>query len=482
MRKLIKLWLLIALDIFTLAACGPDKKIVQSKSIDSLLTIKDGKVIKLQFNFSVTAPKTNFVVPGLHSTVSAYYNGSWVFIGGRKNGFHGRANNPPPFKATTANDSLWVIDFVSKKTWGVPVPANYYLQFTSTNAAFCQSASSLYFCGGFTRTGTATNYDNTTSSYFFQLNLANLVNYIKPGGNSPNFSQVVTAVTQSPFVQVTGGELLLSNNHFYLIGGQNYDNFYGPGYNGKYTNAIRKFDLVQSNGSWAIGNTFSVTDTANLHRRDLNVMQYAFNGVDTAKIYGGVFTPKDEAYLNPITITGLATGQPAITVDTMTQQTNQYACAKATMVFGANPHLYVTANLGGITYKEYDPKTQKLQIGDKGVPMPFSNLISILIADGSAKQSAEYIQLPSKGDQLLPGYMGANATFIPLPQFMVAGHPDLLNGMKITDLFQSQSQVLIGYLYGGIISLGPTSGTNARGHVPTYASSTVYEVYANIKK
>jgi len=482
MKKLNKLWLLPALGILILAACNHPLQKTGQVNIDSMVVIKDGKLVNnaLGFNFSVAAPDSNFAVPGLQSTVSAFYNGLWVFIGGRKNGFHGKANNPPPFKATTANDSIWVIDFVNKKNWGVPVPANYYFQLTASNAAFCQSGTSLYFCGGFTRTGTTVKYSNTTSAYFFQLNLPNLVSYVQSGGNTPNFSQVVTKVVQSPYIQVAGGEMLLSNGHFYLVGGQNYDKYYGSGYNGKYTNAIRKFDLVQAGTSWNIGNTVNLVDTVNLHRRDLNVIPYSYMGIDKGRIYGGVFTPQDGAYLHPVSITGLAGGQPAITVDSMTQRTNQYSSAKATLVFGADANLYITAILGGITYEEYDPKTQKLQIGDKGVPMPFSNLVSIILKERELPP-IEYIQLPPNGDPLLPGYLGANATFIPLPQFMIGGRPDLLNGPKIVGLFSSQSKVLIGYIYGGIISLGPTSGTNAKGHVATYASTTLYQVYINNK-
>ena len=482
MKRLHKISLLSALGMLILAACQQPVKKTTQISIDSLVPIKNGKLVNntLGFNFSVSAPDSNFTVPALQSTVSAFYNRLWVFIGGRKNGFHGKGNNPPPFKATTANDSIWVIDFINKKTWGVPVPPNYYFQLTASNAPFCQTATSLYFCGGYTRTDTTAKYSNTTSAYFFQLNLPNLISYVQSGGNTPSFSQVITKVIQSPYVQVSGGEMMLINNHFYLVGGQNYDKFYGPGYNGKYTNAIRKFDLVQAGSNWTISNTVNLVDTVNLHRRDLNLIRYVYSGIEKARVYGGVFTPQDGPYLHPVSITGLASGQPAITVDSMIQYTNQYSSAKASMVFGTNANLYITAILGGITYEEYDPKTQKLQIGDKGVPMPFSNLVSVIIKDRDFPP-VEYIQLPPNGDPLLPGYIGANATFIPLPQFMVGARPDLLNGQAILDLLPKQSKVLIGYLYGGIVSLGPTSGTNANGHVATYASNTLYQVYVNAR-
>jgi hypothetical protein len=477
MNLIIKKATLVILCFISCAACKqhPAKR---NNIIDGLVTIKHNRLVlnTVGFNFSVGAPATKFPMPALHSFVSASYNGLWLFIGGKKNGFHGTSNNPPPFRAITANDSIWVVDFAGQKSWAVPVPTAYYYALTASNSAFCQSANSLYLCGGFTRDSTSSPVFNATSNMFIEFDLAGLVQYVQSGGSAPALSQVITKAVNSPYVQVTGGELLKVNSNFYLIGGQNYNSAYSSGVTGIYTNAVRRFALQQSSGTWVIADTASVVDPVNLHRRDLNVVPYSINGHQSAILYGGVFTPQDQAYLNPVDISGLETGQVKVRVDSMQQQVNQYACAKATLSFGSKFPV-ITAFFGGITYQEYDPKSGKLVIGDGGVPMPFSNLISMSF-QYSSFLPVEYIQLPPAAP-LLPAYLGANARFIPLPQYTLNNHPNMLDGNKIVNNLSDSSSVMIGYIYGGIISLGPTSGTTAKGYVATYANPRLYQVYLN---
>ena len=468
--------LLFTITILGVFGCNQNAVKTGNRLLDRLPVVKNNKLAMGSFplTFTVSPPPDSFAMPALHSFADANYNGLWVFIGGKKNGFHGTSNNPPPFRATTANDSIWVIDFAGKHSWGVPVPAAYYLALTASNPQFCQTANSLYMCGGYTRTDISKKLFNTTSNYFFEFNLPALIQYVQSGGAAPSLSQVITKVIKSPYVQVTGGELLHVNDYFYLIGGQNYDAIYSSGRTGIYTNAVRKFNVQRSPSSWIISDTLSVIDTVNLHRRDMNVVYYPNNSL--AVLYGGVFTAKDEAYLTAVTIGGLASGKPVIMVDSTQQIVNQYTCAKANIVFGI-PYPTMTVLFGGITYKEYNPQTGKLVIGDHGVPMPFSNIVS-MIYKLPALSLLEYIQIPPNAP-LLPQYMGSNGLFIPLPQYLLAGHNDMLDARKIAGAMTGPS-IMIGYIYGGIISMGPTSGTTVNGYVATYANPILYQVYLNV--
>jgi hypothetical protein len=479
MRKLSGLTYIILCGLAVLSGCNkPAWRSAAQKLEDSAVVVKNKKLVLSSsfFNFSVNQVPAGFPLPALHSFASASYNGLWIFIGGVKNGFHGRTNSPPPFKSHIANDSIWVVDFVNKQSWGVPVPQQYFYQLTATNPQYCQSDTSLYFCGGFVRTDSSSARFNSTSSMLFEFNLANLVQYVQSGGSSPSFGQVITKAISSPYLQVAGGEMLRGNGNFYLIGGQNYNTVYSTGANGIYTNAVRKFNLQQINGAWTVADTVSVTDPVNLHRRDMNVIPYDNSGRLSAILYGGVFTAKDQAYLNPVTISGLDTGQPVVSVaDSMQQMVNQYTSAKATINFGPR-YPVVTALLGGISYEEFNPDSNKLVIGDGPVPMPFSNLVSIIFKYQSFLP-LEYIQLPPAAP-LLPAYIGSNAQFIPLPQFALAGHPDMLDGEQIINAINGPT-LLIGYIYGGILSLGPTSGTTPNGYIATYANPNLYAVYLN---
>lgn len=416
----------------------------------------------------------NCTIPALQSFVFAQANGYWIFIGGEKKGFHGTDNDPPPFKAKVANDSMWVVDPLGQRSWSVVVPSSLATVLSATNAAYTQNGQSLYICGGYTRSDTiATNF-NTTSNTFLEINLSALIGYVQTGGTANPLSSVITKQIQSPYVQVTGGALLQFGNYFYLVGGQNYNSTYSSATTGNYTNAIRRFSLQQVGDTWMIGDTASLIDPVNLHRRDMNVVMGPGSNNFDAVLYGGVFTKSDLAYRNAVFIGGLASGNPTISIDSLEQAANQYTCAFASYATSAYS-LVFTSFFGGISYEIYNKDSGKLVIGDHGVPMPFSNIVSTVVSDG-VNGSNELLQYPP-GGPLLPGYIGANAAFIPVPQFEVQNKRGLLDLDKINA--DSTYKCHIGYLFGGIVSEGPTSGTTPERFVPTYANPVLYKVYLN---
>lgn len=422
------------------------------------------------FTINITREAINYYLPALQSYALATYQDMWVMIGGLKIGFHGTSNNPPPFLSNYANDSIWVIDPIHGASYGVPVPQQYWNSLSVTNAQYYQSGNDFYLCGGYTVSDPGQKQLNTTSDYFFKINIPNLIQYVKSGGNTPGLNEVFPVVFESDFIQVSGGELLKTNDNFYLIGGQNYQGVYTLGGNGKYTNAIRSFNLIQNQSVWNLTNRKSLVDSVNLHRRDFNLVPYInSDGLTDAIIYGGVFTSKDLSYLNPVYIGGLSSGNPSIHVGGTQQQCNQYTCAGISFYISPYlPRLY--GFIGGITYKEYDAGKNGLVTGDNGVPMPFSNLVDFMVTDGDT--SIELVQLPPQ--TLLPGYLGSNASFVPLPQYLMDGYLNILDLNKI--FTGSYSNIKIGYLCGGILSDGPTSGTTPKGFVNTYANPVLYSV------
>ena len=426
------------------------------------------------FFYTVQPVSLNRYLPALQSFVFASYNGLWIFIGGQKNGFHGTDDDPIPFPSKVANDSIWVVDINQQKSWGVPVFKNLSPVLSATNSAYCQVGDQLYMCGGFTKNSANAANFNTTSDIFLEIDLNTLVQYVESGGTSTN--TVITKQIENPYVQVTGGAMVYSNNYFYLIGGQNYDSVYNSGITGHYTNAIRRFSLQQQNNIWIIGDTASLIDAVNLHRRDMNVVPGTPLDPQNVILYGGVFTRNDLAYRNAVFISGLSTGNPTITVDSMQQLVNQYSCATVSYV-DASFNVAVTSFLGGITYQMYNADSGKLVTGDNGVPMPFSNIASTIVTGGGINNSVEFIQLPP-ASPLLPSYMGANAVFIPNPQYALSTNQRLLDAGKIN--VDTSGKVTIGYLFGGIISMGPTSGTTPAGYVPTYVNPALYKVELNV--
>ena len=432
----------------------------------------------LTFYFSVKKDTISYKIPAIQSFAVAEHNGLWVFIGGEKKGFHGTVSHPIPFPVNKVNDSIWVVDFIHQQSWSIVVPVNYSKILSVTSPEFFQSGDSLYFCGGFTRNSNTATHLNYTSNYFLEINLGKLVQYVQSGGTSFPFSTVITKMIQDTFVQVTGGGLVYSNGYFYLVGGQNYQKVYAAGRTGAYTNAIRTFMLQQpSPGQWSLGNKSSLIDSVNLHRRDMNLVFVPGTTQAGAILYGGVFTKRDEAFRNAVFINGLSTGQPTITVGSLKQTANQYSCAMITMNIGGGA--VFTTFLGGISYTMFDPKTRKLKVGDNGIPMPWSNLISSMATANGVVPSKEFIQLPPR-DPLLPRYMGANAVFMPLESYRAKGSMRILDFAKIRNAANG-AKVLVGFLAGGIISEGPTSGVTPRRYVLTFSNPDVYDVYLTFK-
>ena len=472
--------ILVALALFVFIGCSNPTENQDAAATDTALSPSLAELAENLFQpasdypFSITLSpvQTNYHLPAMHSFAFATYDGMCIILGGQIAGFHGTANDPPPFMRSVANDSLWLIDPVNGVSYKAPVPPQLQAALTVTNPQYYQVGESLYVCGGYTVSDATQPRFNTTSNNLIRVDLPSYIQYVQSGGVSPSADQVFPMAIQNDFVRVTGGEMIIVSDYFYLVGGQNFEGVYSVGSTGDYTNAIRTFTLQQTGSEWSLGTMDSLVDPVNLHRRDINLVPYlSSDGLDEAIILGGVFTPEDLSYNNPVYITGLTDGTPAITVGRYEQSCNQYSCAVASMWIAPQVEGMIYALLGGITYKQYSPDTGGLVIGDNGVPMPFSNLVDIIVSDTDTLM--ELVQTPPQ--PLLPGYLGSNAVFIPMPQYVTDSYQNILDLSKVF-ADSTTTAATIGYMFGGILSEGPTSGTTPNGIVRTYANPVLYSV------
>jgi hypothetical protein len=464
-QQLLKMW---TNQIANQATNQPNQQ-----SIKNLFNLQ--QTDKYPISITVENIENTFQLPALQSFSYAVYKNYWIFIGGETKGFHGTSNDPPPFLTTFANTKIWVLDLNTMETYNRDLPSQYLISLAVSNAQFYQDNDILYLCGGYAVSDLSQSMFNTTADTIFKINLPNLITYVIDNINEQNLDAVFEFCIQDSFVRVTGGALVLVADIFYLIGGQDYEGNVSPGQTGTYTEAIRSFTILKGSNGWSINNKNTLTDTINLHRRDFNLVPYlGENSTQDYILYGGVFTPDNVSYNNPIYIKGLLSGQPTITVGEFTQKCNQYTCGNISfLLYPGSGMIY--ALLGGISYMKYDEASKQLVIGDNGVPMPFSNLIDFLVTDST--ETMEYVQLPPNA--ILPGYLGSNACFIPLDKYIAQGTKDIIDLEKVFNTLETK--IPIGYLYGGILSDGPTSGTTANGHVNTYANKNVYTVYLNLK-
>jgi hypothetical protein len=396
--------------------------------------------------------------PALQSFVLGNHDGKWVLIGGRTDGLHRRqpfAAFDPDFNNTT----IYVADVASKQVWskpltGLPVPIIEQLQ--SSNMEFVQRGETLYIAGGYGYSPSADEW--ITYPYLAAVHLPGLVEAVVNNGDiAPFFRQ-----TEDTRLRVTGGYLGILDNSFYLVGGQNFEGRYnphgpthGPGFFQQYTNAIKKFNIEDDGATWSISGFEETIDTANLHRRDYNLVPQVFpNGSKGFTAFSGVFQyDQDLPWLNTVDI--LPGGYSMN--NSFNQYLNQYHTAHAAL-FSESQNAMYTLFFGGIS--RYQLNAAGVLVDDAEVPFVKTISLALRAADGSMQ---EY----KLGE--MPGYLGSSAEFVP-----AGGLPESGHGVLLYDgLAEAQ---LLGYIVGGIESTLPNV-LFLNGDSLSYASGRLFKVY-----
>lgn len=413
----------------------------------------------LPFNIHVE-PMNITGLGGLQAYAFGQDNGKWLILGGRLDGLH-RRQPFATFDVAGNNNNLIVIDPVSRQKWSAPITSLSVAlqeQLSSTNMEFHQEGKYLYVIGGYgyhTATSSRKTFDNLTA-----VDVPGVINAVITGGSiTPYFRQM-----SDPQFAVTGGHLKKINNTFYLVGGNrfdgNYNAFGNPTYTQVYTNAIRKFDISDDGTNIKITHLPTITDAANLHRRDYNaVAQILPNGAEGITAFSGVFQlTADLPFLNCVNIDSVA-----YEVNNAFQQYyNHYHCAVLPMYSASSNEMH-NVFFGGIA-QYYESEGQLVQ--DDNVP--FVKTIA-RVTRNSAGVMAEY-KLPVE----MPGYLGAGAEFIPITSL-----PKYDNEVFKLDEF-TQDSTLVGYIYGGISSQEKNIFFTNTGQQSS-ASSQIFKVYV-IKK
>ena len=385
------------------------------------------------FNYSVTLePVIITGLPGLHSYAVGQHDGKWLVIGGRLDGMH--AKQPfNSFPSSQNNTDIYVIDVDSRQFWSASLntlPSGLFEQLQSTNMNFYQDGDTLYIIGGYGFSATADNhitFPNLTS-----VQVSDVIDaVISQSSFVPYFKQI-----SDPLFAVTGGQLGKIKDTYYLVGGHRFDGLYNPmgnpTFTQSYTNQIRKFTIQNSGTGLGFSDLPSITDPIHLRRRDYNLLPQIFpDGEEGYTISSGAFQPDaDLPFLYPVDIT--ESGYRPVTE--FKQYLSNYHSAKASLFDSTANHMHMLF-FGGMSQYYYEDGNL---IQDDQVP--FVKTISRLsrYSDGSLQ---EY-QLPIE----MSGLKGASAEFIPN---LILPHYD----SEIIKLSQiNQDSILIGYIYGGIVS------------------------------
>jgi len=396
---------------------------------------------------------------GLQSFAWAQQDGYWLLVGGRLDGLH-RRQPFASFDIAGHNKQLMVLQLASGKIWTAPLtelPATMQDQLSATNMAFITKGEYLYIAGGYGYSTTEKNH--TTYPNLLALQVKKLIEAIKTGSTlMPHIRQV-----SDPKFAVTGGALKKIDNQFYLVGGQRFIGRYnphgpdhGPGFVQEYTNAIRRFTIEDNSEKILVTHLTETIDTANLHRRDFNVVpQIMPDGKQGLTAFSGVFrSDADLPYLSSVNITGKGHYvQPGFE-----QFYNHYHCANIPL-YSAKANEMHTLFFGGIA-QYYD--SAGVTMKDDNVP--FVRTIARVSRDAGGLMK-EY-----KLTNEMPALLGAGAEFIPLENL-----PLFANGViKMDEL--PQGTTLIGYIFGGIQSTAPNVFWSNTGKQSS-ANATLYKIF-----
>lgn len=389
--------------------------------------------------------------PAIHSFAFAESNGRWLFIGGRTNGLHG-FNAVNSFPKQFSNIYIYVVDPIANITYSrsifTDLPFAFVDQLRSANMQYYQDGNKLIFSGGY-------GYDSTSNGLvtFPSLKIFDVEETINAVINGNSIAPYVRGITDTR-LQVCGGELMKLGDHYYLTGGHKFTGTYRINVNNQvYTDQIKRFKINDNGINVSITDYTEFTDTAEYHRRDMNLIP-AIKPDGVTKyltLYGGVFKKNaDLPFLNPIYIE-----ENSITVDySFEQKLTQYTTAHLNAFNSMTGSMHTTF-FGGTSLFSVNDTTGDL-VYDPLVP--FINDISTLTKNSNGT-SGEIVN-----SEKMPALLGTNAKFI-----LNKSVPHFDNEVIKLDQL-NYTRTFAGYIYGGINAQLPNNG-------PSTPSDYIFKVY-----
>lgn len=371
-------------------------------------------------------------LPGLHSFVWAKWNQLLLIVGGRTDGLH-QKQPFAAFEKQFRNDSIYVLDLESHQIWRSKLSnlsTALMDQLQSTNMEFHQNGDQLICIGGYGYGENLKSFSTYPALVILQIpEVINAIQEKKP------LNQFIKKIDDPAFA-VCGGYLGKIKKTYYLVGGHRFDGKYnphgpdhGPGFFQQYTNQVRRFQ-VRKNGTikWMM----PITDSALLHRRDMNVLpQYDSKGNIRLTIFSGVF--QQNTNLPFKTLVDIR-GKSVREVPKFEQQFSHYHNAHLSIHDRAGKQNF-NFFFGGIA-ESYRDENGTIQHNNQ---LPFSKNISVVIRH---KDSISEQLIPYE----FPVLLGASAAWIPT-------HPTAFDKHGILQWDRLPiGKHRIGFIMGGIVS------------------------------
>jgi len=433
-----------------------------------------------KFNFSIVENKDFKNLPALQSFAFATYKDYWIMLGGRTNGFHGFPNQPTPaFPYSKANKYIYVYNTKKHILDSMSVyelPQTIQNQYATTNMQQTQYGDFLYLCGGYGKADSSSSSKFITDSTISRINLPALIQRVSLKRKNIMLETIFAFDSKPNFaVCATGGELIkLENGSFYLCVGHRYYGEYSdtlPPPIQRYRNNVTVFDLIEKSNSISINpSTIKIiTDnlpdtTTQFHRRDLVVAPAILGDKKSVgiSIYGGVFTSKNSTpYLNPIYLT-----EKSYKVFPFKQPSNHYSAAHIEMYSKESNKMFTTI-VGGIVDGFSD--TSNASFTKKILTLEKNYEIDIVKSFYNKTE--------------LDTFMGSESVFVLSNNLSkYKNNYSIIDFDKIPVMNKDSDSLLIGFIYGGILSTAAQSNqypSSRQTFAPTFSSNKVYSVYIN---
>ena len=414
-----------------------------------------------QFTIQIE-PFTIDEAPGIQSySWGKTSDGKWLIVGGRIDGLHKRR----PFEAFRPNENntnVYVLDPLENKTWSTSLNTlapSIHEQLQSTNQEFYQRNNTLYVIGGYGYS--ETENDHITYPNLTAIDIDGVAKAIMEGTSISNFFRQISDTN----LAVTGGQLGVLDDTFYLCGGQHFEGRYnpmgpnhGPGFTQEYTDEIRKFKIMDDGTKLSIGNYSASSDTQNLHRRDYNMVPQIFpDGTKGFTMFSGVFQfDANIPWLNSVDVT-----ESGYKVNNeFNQLLSQYHSAKVP-IYNSETGEMMTVFFGGLSQYQFNEESELVEDDE----VPFVKTISMVVRhkDGSMIEKDLGVKMPA--------FLGSGAEFIP-----VSGESFFLKNEIVNFNELKKGSTLIGYIYGGIESSRENIFFVNNG-TQSIASNQVFKVY-----
>ncbi len=487
---------------------------------------KEKKIILAAKYYITVDSISNSNAPALQSFTHAIHKEEWLLFAGRTNkekdngGVHDMTKKSDyakeSFPPTSFNENIYVYnpytntepksitisEMITKVTeefssYNLTTLTKYISVFKNTNALVKQVGEYLYIVGGYGAADFANPKNGyTTYNQIAKIHVPSMISLVKGDYTNVNESKLF-AFAQNENLISTGGELHYINGTFYLVGGHNFGNS-APAFSKgqKYVDAVYPFTVANGTTTSSLNVSVSapISDLSDpngissdynsiFRRRDGPITpSLYYNSLnqeleESIAIYAGVFKPGEDlqAWNNAIYVhpNWANNNNKLYTYDKAYNQKNLnvYSCPNV-VAYDATTKVLHTFLLGGIG----DGNTSK-EVRLSGFTNTGTHIKLYVDSNPLISTSSTFSQnLFAKNTKNSKPFYGAEGIFFPSSKFKnTSVSSDILDIGLIFN--ENNSNVEIGYIFGGIEAFDSHPGTYGR--TKSRASNKVWKVTFN---